>query len=300
MSSKKHHNGLGKGLAALISDDIHFDENGGLEEAQSESNSHQDGQLIVELPIGKIRPNRDQPRKHFDQRALEELAASIKEHGVLQPLVVKQEQGAYTIIAGERRWRAATLAGLDTVPGIVKDMSDREVVEIALIENVQREDLNPIEEAMAFEQLAKHYNLTQGEIGIRIGKSRAAVTNVMRLLKLPVSVRKMVLNNQLSGGHARALLGLDDAETMASLAQKAVERNWSVREMEDQVRRLKNPRQKKEKKPKDPYLIDVEDQLRNHLGTSVTLSPKNKKGSGKITIDYSSTDELNRILDLLK
>jgi ParB family chromosome partitioning protein len=300
MSSKKHHNGLGKGLAALISEDIHFDENGSLESEPQSENTHQDGGLIVELPIGKIRPNKEQPRKHFDQRALEELATSIKEHGVLQPLVVKKEEGAYTIIAGERRWRAATLAGLDTIPVIVKDLSDREVVEIALIENVQREDLNPIEEAMAFEQLSKEYNLTQGEIGIRIGKSRAAVTNVMRLLKLPVSVRQMVLKNQLSGGHARALLGLEDGKMMEALAKKAIERNWSVREMEDAVRRVKHPRKPKAQKNKDPYLVDVEDQLSKHLGASVKLTPKNKKGSGKITIDYASTDDLNRILELIK
>lgn len=302
MPNKNKHHGLGKGLKALISEEIAFDDSGNLEQPEGEVNQapEADDRLVFELSLDKIRPNKNQPRKQFDRHALDELAASIEEHGILQPLVVKPEDGGYTIIAGERRFRAAAKAGLKTVPVIIKDLPDREVVEIALIENVQREDLNPIEEAQAYDALAKTYNLTQGEIAIRIGKSRAAIANTMRLLNLPQDVRDMVLDGKLSGGHARTLLSLDDPADMSKLARQIVAHNWSVRETERQVKLLKHPKPEKKKEPRDPYIIDVEDKLRDHFQTGVKIVPKGKQGKGKIELEYYSQDDLNRLLALLK
>lgn len=282
--------GLGKGLKALIPDESFM--------SIDNSDADNDGKLVFFLQINKIRPNADQPRKKFNREKLEELAASIKEHGILQPLVVRPENNGYTIIAGERRWRAATMAGLKEVPVIVKDLPAKDVMELALIENVQREDLNAIEEAEAYGALMEHFNLTQGEIGIRIGKSRAAITNTMRLLNLPDKVRQEVLDDHISSGHARALLSLEDQKQMEALCEEIIDKKLSVRETERKVKLLKNPpKEEKAKSEKNPYITAVEDGLKQKFATKVKIS--GKKDKGKIELEYYSTEDLNRILDLL-
>ena len=282
--------GLGKGLKALIPDESFMSiDNSDTENAEK---------LVFFLQINKIRPNADQPRKKFNREKLEELAASIKEHGILQPLVVRPENNGYTIIAGERRWRAATMAGLKEVPVIVKDLPAKDVMELALIENVQREDLNAIEEAEAYGALMEHFNLTQGEIGIRIGKSRDAITNTMRLLNLPDKVRQEVLDDHISSGHARALLSLEDQKQMESLCEEIIDKKLSVRETEKKVKLLKNPPKEDKAKPeKNPYITAVEDGLKQKFATKVKIS--GKKDKGKIELEFYSTEDLNRILDLL-
>ena len=282
--------GLGKGLKALIPDESFMSiDNSDTENAEK---------LVFFLQINKIRPNADQPRKKFNREKLEELAASIKEHGILQPLVVRPENNGYTIIAGERRWRAATMAGLKEVPVIVKDLPAKDVMELALIENVQREDLNAIEEAEAYGALMEHFNLTQGEIGIRIGKSRAAITNTMRLLNLPDKVRQEVLDDHISSGHARALLSLEDQKQMEALCEEIIDKKLSVRETEKKVKLLKNPPKEDKAKPeKNPYITAVEDGLKPKFATKVKIS--GKKDKGKIELEFYSTEDLNRILDLL-
>ena len=282
--------GLGKGLKALIPDESFMSiDNSDTENAEK---------LVFFLQINKIRPNADQPRKKFNREKLEELAASIKEHGILQPLVVRPENNGYTIIAGERRWRAATMAGLKEVPVIVKDLPAKDVMEPALIENVQREDLNAIEEAEAYGALMEHFNLTQGEIGIRIGKSRAAITNTMRLLNLPDKVRQEVLDDHISSGHARALLSLEDQKQMEALCEEIIDKKLSVRETEKKVKLLKNPPKEDKAKPeKNPYITAVEDGLKQKFATKVKIS--GKKDKGKIELEFYSTEDLNRILDLL-
>ena len=282
--------GLGKGLKALIPDESFMSiDNSDTENAEK---------LVFFLQINKIRPNADQPRKKFNREKLEELAASIKEHGILQPLVVRPENNGYTIIAGERRWRAATMAGLKEVPVIVKDLPAKDVMELALIENVQREDLNAIEEAEAYGALMEHFNLTQGEIGIRICKSRAAITNTMRLLNLPDKVRQEVLDDHISSGHARALLSLEDQKQMEALCEEIIDKKLSVRETEKKVKLLKNPPKEDKAKPeKNPYITAVEDGLKPNFATKVKIS--GKKDKGKIELEFYSTEDLNRILDLL-
>jgi ParB family chromosome partitioning protein len=283
--------GLGKGLKALISEDFTMEAGGGDPAKQGQ-------QLVFEVALSRIRPNKEQPRQSFSKSALDELAASISEHGILQPLVVRPEGKGYTIIAGERRFRAARIAGLKEVPVIVKDMEPREVMEIALIENVQRENLNPIEEAMAYGKLVEEYNLTQGEIGIRIGKNRATIANTMRLLQLPEAVRKQVMEDKLSAGHARALLALEDPKQMIDLAAQAEAESLNVREVEKRVKALKNP--PKPDKPasegdgRDPYLRDVEDQLKTRFSTGVRIKGSAQKG--RIELDYYSMEELNSLL----
>ena len=276
--------GLGKGLKALIPDESFMSiDNSDTENAEK---------LVFFLQINKIRPNADQPRKKFNREKLEELAASIKEHGILQPLVVRPENNGYTIIAGERRWRAATMAGLKEVPVIVKDLPAKDVMELALIENVQRE------EAEAYGALMEHFNLTQGEIGIRIGKSRAAITNTMRLLNLPDKVRQEVLDDHISSGHARALLSLEDQKQMEALCEEIIDKKLSVRETEKKVKLLKNPPKEDKAKPeKNPYITAVEDGLKQKFATKVKIS--GKKDKGKIELEFYSTEDLNRILDLL-
>lgn len=281
--------GLGKGLKALIPDESFLNDDA-VEGQKGEK-------LVFFLQINKIRPNADQPRKSFNKERLEELAASIREHGVLQPLVVRPENNGYTIIAGERRWRAATMAGLKEIPVMVKDLPPKDVMEIALIENVQRENLNAIEEAEAYEALMFHFNLTQGEIGIRIGKSRTAVTNTMRLLKLPKTVREAVLEDTISSGHARALLSLDEEAQMEQLCAEIIEKKLSVRETESRVKVLKDPPKEKVTQEKNPYIVEVEEGLKRKYATQVKIS--GKKDKGKIELAYYSTEDLNRLLDIL-
>ena len=280
--------GLGRGLKALITDDFDFDTTQNAKEP-----------LVFELEISKIRPNIDQPRRTFNKTALEELSLSIQEHGLLQPILVQAEDRGYTIIAGERRWRAANLAGLKVVPVIVKDMSPRDVMEIALIENVQREDLNPIEEALAYQRLMEAYDLTQGEIGIRIGKNRTTITNILRLLQLPKKVQNYVLDGMLSNGHARALLSLKDENEIEALSEEIIEKSLSVRDVEQRVKNQKiDNKEQPLKKEKNPYIRDVEERLATRLNTMVKIKGNEKKGN--ILLSYTSLEELNHIIELME
>ena len=288
--------GLGKGLRALISENVDLDENG-MVNFDSEDSAKTE-KIVVELDISKVKPNPKQPRKHFEKKALEELAASIKEHGILQPLLVQKETNIYMIISGERRFRAAHIAGLKTVPVIIKDLSPIDVLEISLIENLQREDLNVMEEALAYRVLMNNYNLTQGEIGIKIGKSRATVANITRLLNLPEMVQNQVVAGKLSSGHARALLGLEDEEQIIKTADIVIQKKLNVRETEKLINETKKTRKAKAKRPTDPYLLDVEEQLKEYFHTDVKIKSKDNKG--KIELAYYSADDLNRLLDLLK
>ena len=250
--------------------------------------------------INEVEPNRDQPRKDFDEDALMELADSIRQFGILQPLLVQKKKNYYEIIAGERRWRAAKLAGIKEVPIIVKDYTDQEIVEISLIENIQRENLNPIEEAMAFKRLLQEFKLKQDEVAERVSKSRTAVTNSMRLLKLSPRVQQMIIDDMISTGHARALLAIDDEEQQFILANKIFDEKLSVRETEKLVKALKNPKKEvKKEKPEHTFIYEnIEEQIKNIMGTKVSVNQK-ANGKGKIEIEYYSEEELERIYDLL-
>ncbi len=291
--------GLGKGLDSLIPDTNPrpLKENAKVVEKVIEK--------IVEKPelrvkISKVGPNRDQPRKQFNEDALQELADSIKQFGVLQPLLVQEKNGFYEIIAGERRWRAAKMAGLKEVPVIVKDYTDLEIIEIALIENIQREDLNPIEEALAYKRLIQEFQLKQDEVAERVSKSRTAVTNSMRLLKLDERVQQMVIDDMLSTGHARALLGLEDGELQAATAAKVFDEKLSVREVEKLVKQMQ--KETPEKKKPDPDLqflyADLEEKMKGAIGTKVSIRQK-AKNKGKIEIEYYSREDLERIIDMI-
>ena len=252
------------------------------------------------MKLNKIEPNREQPRKNFDEDALVELADSIKQFGVIQPLIVQKKDDYFEIIAGERRWRAAKLAGLKEVPVIVKEFTDQEAVEIALIENIQRENLNPIEEALAYKRLLTEFDLKQDEVAERVSKSRTAVTNSMRLLKLDEKIQQMVVDEMISTGHARALLAIEDKEEQLTLASRIFDEKLSVREVENIIRAMKNPKPKKEK----PVLVndfiykDLEEKMKSVIGTKVSINQKTKN-KGKIEIEYYSNEELEHIFDLL-
>ena len=294
-------NGLGKGLDSLIPNknekkpktSAKIDDREKKEEEVLKS-----GEIMVK--INQVEPNRDQPRKDFDEDALVELADSIKQFGILQPLIVQKKKGYYEIIAGERRWRAAKIAGVKEVPVIVKEFTDQEIVEISLIENIQRENLNPIEEAMAYKRLLEEFNLKQDEVAERVSKSRTAVTNSMRLLKLSPRVQQMIVDDMISTGHARALLAIDDEEQQYILANKIFDEKLSVRETEKLVKALKNPK-KEIKKPKSEHTFvydNIEEQMKNIIGTKVSVNPK-ANGKGRIEIEYYSEEELERIYDLI-
>ena len=291
--------GLGKGLDSLIPD------NKNIKSAVSEKVSEikkepelKSGEQMMK--INMVEPNRDQPRKNFEEDALLELADSIKQFGVLQPLLVRKRKDYYEIIAGERRWRAAKLAGIKEVPVIIKEYSDQEIVEIGLIENIQRENLNPIEEAMAFKRLLEEFNLKQDEVAERVSKSRTAVTNSMRLLKLDERVQQMIIDDMISTGHARALLAVDDAEMQYTLANKIFDEKLSVRETEKLVKEIKNPKKTKEKKIVENSFVyrDLENKMKDIFGTKVSISSKGK-GKGKIEIEYYSDDELEHMFDMI-
>ena len=269
--------GLGKGLGALIASETNDDNTG-----------------VIEVKINEIEPNSDQPRKYFDDDKLAQLSDSIKQHGVIQPIIVKKDNNMYTIIAGERRWRAAKLAGLTKVPVLVKEYTDKQVMEIALIENLQREDLNPIEEADAYQRLMEEYNLTQEQIADTLGKSRPAIANTLRLLSLPNSIKNYVVSGDLSSGHARCLIVLSDEIKQQVAARYIIDNKLSVRETEKHVKKLQEDTPKKIDKI-NPDIVDIENRLKNILGTKVKLLAKNNKG--KITIEYFSNDELDRIID---
>ena len=253
----------------------------------------------VKVRISQVEPNKEQPRKYFDEDALIELSESIKQYGVLQPLLVQKKDNYYEIIAGERRWRAAKLAGVKEVPVVIKDYSDQEVMEIALIENIQREDLNPIEEAQAYQRLIKDYRLKQDEVAEKVSKSRAAITNSLRLLKLDKRVQEMVMEGKLSNGHARTIISIEDGDKQYAIAQKIFDEKLSVREVEKLMREQdKKGKQPKELPENDFVYRDLEEKLSKSLGTQVTI--KNKSNNkGKIEIQYYSQSELERILEFL-
>lgn len=288
--------GLGKGLDAMIP----IPDSPVPESAPANKSEDKGAETIVR--ITQIEPNREQPRKNFDEDALQELADSIKQFGLLQPILVQDRKTYYEIIAGERRWRAAKLAGLKEVPVIIRDYTAQEIVEISLIENIQREDLNPIEEAQAYKRLLTEFNLKQDEVAERVSKSRTAVTNSMRLLKLCDEVQQMIIDDMLSTGHARALISIEDPEQQYTIAQKVFDEKLSVRDVEKLVKNLNKPEKPKKSEESDSSLDivyqDVAEKLKQSLGTKVEISSKGN-GSGKIEIEFYNHDDLDRIIELL-
>ena len=269
-----------------------------VQKAEEKKEEMKDG--VQMMKISMIEPNREQPRKKFEEDALLELADSIKLHGVLQPLLVRKIKDYYEIIAGERRWRAAKLAGIKEVPVIVKEYSEQEIVEIRLIENIQRENLNPIEEATAFKKLLEEFQLKQDEVADRVSKSRTAVTNSMRLLKLDDKVQQMIIDEMISTGHARALLAIDDKKLQYELANRIFDEKLSVRETEKLVKEIKNPKKPKEKKAVENEFVykDLENRMKEVMGTKVSIASKSN-GKGKIEIEYYSEKELERMFEMI-
>lgn len=275
---------LGRGLDALIP-----------------SLNIQEDDKILEIPIDSIRPNPYQPRKQFDDETIEELSQSIKEHGIIQPIIVRSVLKGYELIAGERRWRASKHAGMEQISAVVKDLNDQQVMEIALIENLQREDLNAMEIAVAYQNLIEQFDLTQEELAVKVGKSRSHIANFLRLLQLPEAIKENVSRGTLSMGHARALAGLDSKPRQIQLSKKVMEQQWSVRELEIAIQ--KESEQNKINRRKkvthtDPYMRKVEDDLREHLKTTVKIKPK--KNRGTIEISYFSKEDLERLLQLFQ
>lgn len=279
MSNKR----LGKGLDALIPS-LHIN----------------DDDKIVEIPLLQLRANPYQPRKSFDEHSIEELAASITEHGVITPIIVREVLKGYEIIAGERRWRASQIAKKATVPAVVRKMTDQQVMEIALIENLQREDLNSMEVALAYQGLIDTFSLTQEELSVKVGKSRSHIANFLRLLNLPEEVKEYVSRGTLTMGHAKAIVGLKDVKMIKEIALAAIKNEWSVRELEEQIQKIEQPIKvsKKVKIKRDPYIHQVEESLREYYGTKVSI--KNVKNKGKIELLYYSKDDLERLLELLQ
>ena len=297
MAVKK--SGLGKGLDSLIKDNSSAKKTAAANtSSENKTEEMKSGEQMMK--INMVEPNRDQPRKKFEEDALLELADSIKQFGVLQPLLVRKRKDYYEIIAGERRWRAAKMAGVKEVPVIIKDYTEQEIVEIGLIENIQRENLNPIEEAMAFKKLLEEFNLKQDEVAERVSKSRTAVTNSMRLLKLDERVQEMIVDDMISTGHARALLAIDDKEQQYDLANKIFDEKLSVRETEKLVKEIKNPKKPKMKKKVENEFVytDLENRMKEVMGTKVNISSKGN-GKGKIEIEYYSDDELERMFEMI-
>lgn len=290
--------GLGKGLDSLIPEKTKINE-------INSDNKEQDNKESVSVDIQKVEPNRNQPRKNFDEDSLIELSDSIRQFGILQPLIVQDKKDYFEIIAGERRWRAAKMANLKEVPVIIKEFSKQEIVEISLIENIQREDLNPIEEAIAYKRLLDEFHLKQDEIAERVSKSRTAVTNSMRLLKLSDKVQQMLIDDMISSGHARALLGIDNSEKQYSIAQKIFDEKLSVRDTEKLVKKIENEKEPLTKKEEiidtklDIIYQDLEEKMKNIFGTKVVINKKDAK-KGKIEIEYYSPEELDRIMELFQ
>lgn len=279
--------GLGKGLNSSIFGNIE----------ENESLVQSNGVQTIKLSL--IEPNKNQPRKTFDKSKIETLAQSIKEHGIIQPLVVVKNGDMYSIVAGERRWRAAKAAGIAEVPVVIRDYTPRELMEIALIENIQREDLNPIEEALGYKTLMDDFGLTQDELSQRIGKSRSAVANTLRLLALDSKIQKMLISGELSPGHARAVLSVENEKLRYELAQMIISENLNVRQAEAAAKRLNSAKKPPEAKKKTPYDIELDNvmsRLSEHLGTKVKISGSGKKG--KIEIEYYGNDDLDRLLSI--
>lgn len=279
--------GLGKGLRALIPENA-------LEEKT-------EGKNTILIDIDLISANKTQPRKNFDEQKILQLSQSIQEHGIIQPLILnKTGDDVYSIVAGERRWRAAKLANIKEVPAIIMNLSDKEILEISLIENIQRQDLNPIEEALAYKRLINDFNLTQEELSVKIGKSRTAITNCMRLLNLDSRVQEYIIDGVITEGHGRALLGVEDGELQYKLAQNVIDENLTVRDIEKIIKNLNSSKAAKKDniKKANPYYVDIREKLEDLFGTKVSLM--DKKNKGKIQIEYYSQEDLQRILDILK
>lgn len=299
--------GLGRGLSNLIPTDDTTEDVSPKASKQTKTGAVTKTEVVKKveqtLNINRIEPNKNQPRKEFNEDALQELADSIKQFGVIEPLVVVKRKGYYELIAGERRWRAARLAGLKEVPVVIKDYDDQQIVEIALIENIQREDLNPIEEAHAYERLIQEFNLTQDEVAERVSKSRTTVTNALRLLKLTEKVQQMLIDDMLSTGHVRALITITEPQLQYETAMHIFDKKLSVRETESYVKKLLNKKPKEKTSEKeDPELSflykAIENRLKESLGTKTTIKAKTKD-SGKIEIEYYSQEDLERITQLL-
>ncbi len=292
--------GLGKGLDALIPSGINEKSKSSDNTKKDKASENSSGETMVN--ITKVEPNREQPRKNFDEDALEELAESIKQFGLLQPIIVQDRKTYYEIIAGERRWRAAKKAGLKEVPVIIKNLTEQEIVEISLIENIQRENLNPIEEAQAYKRLLTEFNLKQDEVAERVAKSRTAVTNSMRLLKLCDDVQQMIIDDMISTGHARALITIEDPEQQYAIAQQIFDEKLSVRDVEKLVKNLNKPAKIKKAISDDKSLEavyhDIEENLKQKLSTKVSITSKGN-GAGKIEIEFYSHDDLEKLMDLL-
>lgn len=296
---KKGLGGLGKGLGALIS------ENTNIENINNNDNEVKNG--VLEIDINKIEPGKGQPRKNFDKEKIEALAESIKEHGIIQPLIVNKENGIYYIIAGERRWRAAKVAGIKKIPVIEKSATSKEIMELAIIENVQREDLNPVEEAEAYERLMKEYEMTQEQVSSMVGKSRSAVANTLRLLNLSKKIRKSLISGEISAGQARPILAIEKAADQDKVAEYIILKELSARQAEEYVKKYISKQKKAEENIEtEENLLEsinkqeikyVQDKLRNSLGTKVLLN--DNKGRGKITIEYYSKDERERLIEFL-
>lgn len=298
MATKKK-SGLGKGLDALI---------GGGETKVQPSKNNDPKTGWVELDINFVEPNRDQPRKNFEEDALLELSESIKQYGIIEPLVVQKKDDYYMIIAGERRWRASKMAGIKTVPAVIKDLTDQEIVEISLIENIQREDLNPIEEALAYKQLIETFNLKQDEVAERVSKSRTVITNSIRLLKLDEKVQQMVIDGNISSGHARTILSIADKAQQVRMAERVMDEGLTVRDLEKEIKQMQKekgaPASGKEKRSGlDPKLsavyAELEEKLKGQLGTKVSIIAKDGK-QGKVEIEYYNPDELDMIVEKLQ
>ena len=305
--------GLGKGLGAIFGDEVmesaaeeqEAKHQAKSKKAQEPEKKEEDSDIGKELmvKVTSIEPNREQPRKDFNEEAMGELAESMKVYGVLQPLLVQKKGDYYEIIAGERRWRAAKLAGLKEVPVVIREYTKQQTMEIALIENVQREDLNAIEEAKAYQRLIQEFELKQEEIAARVGKSRVTITNSMRLLKLDERVQEMLIQNQITGGHARALLTVEDGELQYKLAGKIIAENLSVREIEKIVKSLSKKKNPKEKNVEAESLAlifrDLEERMKSAMGTKVSINRKDKN-KGRVEIEYYSESELERIVELIE
>lgn len=303
--------GLGKGLGAIFGEDVVKENKEETEkkakakaEAKAAEEMDEKGRILM-LKLDLVQPNKEQPRKTFDEEKINELAESIKNYGVLQPLLVQKNDSFYEIIAGERRWRAAKAAGLKEVPAVLKEYSKQEAMEISLIENVQRADLNPIEEALGYRQLIDEFGLTQEEIAVRVAKSRTAITNTMRLLKLDEQIQNMLVQGVITSGHARALLSLEDTQMQLKAAKEILDKKLSVRETERLVKRLQKEGsgEKKEEKKKDETLAliyqDLEDRMKSVMGTKVSIHNKDKN-KGRIEIEYYSEAELERIVEMIE
>lgn len=303
--------GLGKGLGAIFGEDVVKENKEETEkkakakaEAKAAEEMDEKGRILM-LKLDLVQPNKEQPRKTFDEEKINELAESIKNYGVLQPLLVQKNDSFYEIIAGERRWRAAKAAGLKEVPAVLKEYSKQEAMEISLIENVQRADLNPIEEALGYRQLIDEFGLTQEEIAVRVAKSRTAITNTMRLLKLDEQIQNMLVQGVITSGHARTLLSLEDTQIQLKAAKEILDKKLSVRETERLVKRLQKEAsgEKKEEKKKDETLAliyqDLEDRMKSVMGTKVSIHNKDKN-KGRIEIEYYSEAELERIVEMIE